>query len=30
LTGARVIPLGDNRHLTKELGAYGARLHHCD
>jgi hypothetical protein len=30
LTGSRVIPLGDNSRLTKELGAYGARLHHCD
>lgn len=26
LAGARAIPLGDNGCLTRELGAYGARL----
>jgi hypothetical protein len=29
LTGSRIVPLGDNRRLTKELGEYGARLHRC-
>jgi hypothetical protein len=26
LAGSRAVPLGDNGRLTKELGAYGARL----
>jgi hypothetical protein len=26
LAGSRAVPLGDNRQLTKELGAYGAKL----
>jgi hypothetical protein len=26
LAGSRTVPLGDNGQLTKELGAYGARL----
>jgi hypothetical protein len=30
LTGSRIVPLGDNRRLTKQLGAYGARLRGCD
>ena len=29
LTGSRIVPLGDNSRLTKELGAYGARLGRC-
>jgi hypothetical protein len=29
LAGSRIVPLGDNRRLTKELGEYGARLHRC-
>jgi hypothetical protein len=28
VAGSRAIPLGDNRQLTRELGAYGERLHH--
>jgi hypothetical protein len=27
--GSRAVPLGDNRQLTKELGAYGGRLRRC-
>jgi hypothetical protein len=27
VTGSRAVPLGDNGQLTKELVAYGARLH---
>lgn len=26
VAGSRVVPLGDNSTLTRELGAYGARL----
>jgi hypothetical protein len=26
VTGSRAVPLGDNSQLTKELGAYAARL----
>jgi hypothetical protein len=29
LTGARAVPMGDNRQLTKELAAYGMRLRRC-
>jgi hypothetical protein len=29
LAGSRIVPLGDNRRLTKELGEYGARLRRC-
>jgi hypothetical protein len=28
LAGSRIVPLGDNGRITRELGAYGARLHH--
>jgi hypothetical protein len=28
VAGSRAIPLGDNRQLTRELGAYGERLSH--
>jgi hypothetical protein len=27
LAGSRTVPLGDNRQVTQELGAYGARLY---
>ena len=27
--GSRAVPLGDNRQLTRELGAYGVRLRRC-
>jgi hypothetical protein len=29
LTGARAVPMGDNRQLTKELASYGTRLRRC-
>jgi hypothetical protein len=28
VAGSRAVPLGDNGHLTRELGAYGERLSH--
>jgi len=28
VAGSRVVPLGDNGQLTRELGAYGERLSH--
>jgi hypothetical protein len=29
VAGSRAIPLGDNGHLTRELGRYGAHLKRC-